>query len=593
MKLLPLRAGPLTMMFDCSNAFLRYVRTGDVELVRGVFAAIRDCNWNTIPFSIDVLEITQSEVSFYISFNANSLDRDIGFIWQGSVEGTADGIIHYRFQGMAIAPFKRNRIGLCVLHPSGQCAGKKCRIEHVDGTVTEGVFPVTISPHQPFRQIRAISHCVQSGLTARVSMTGDVFEMEDQRNWTDASYKTYSTPLDLPFPVHIEQGTRIEQAVSIELSGNQRSGDPLKVSPIAKSEAITCRVNFDWSLPISRPQLGFQWPSGTRAILDAVVDRLRALAPDHLRVDVWLNQSNWQKHLRDQTSVARSLSTKLEVAIFAESPTDESWRECMQLLQQTLPIARVLLFHTTSKTTPAGLAEDALKWLRATHPLTPIAVGTNAYFAELNRGRPSPLDQGPVCYSINPQVHAFDNCSLSESLEAQRDTVDSAVEVFARRVIISPVTLRPRFNPNATTGLDVATELEAAVDPRQLTGYGAAWTVGALGGLLTHTSVDSLTIYEAFGARGVISTSGREYPLTQPIESILRSKWLFASTSSLPLQAVGLASQSADGIRYVLLGNLSADELTIQFVTPSGKLSNVPMSAESVELIRLDEVVHA
>lgn len=44
------------MMFDCSNAFLRYVRTGDVELiVRGVFAAIRDCNWNTIPFSIDVL----------------------------------------------------------------------------------------------------------------------------------------------------------------------------------------------------------------------------------------------------------------------------------------------------------------------------------------------------------------------------------------------------------------------------------------------------------------------------------------------------------------------------------------------------------
>lgn len=83
--------------------------------------------------------------------------------------------------------------------------------------------------------------------------------------------------------------------------------------------------------------------------------------------------------------------------------------------------------------------------------------------------------------------------------EAQRDTVDSAVEVFARR-ISSPLTLKPRFNPNATTGLDVATGLEAAVDPRQLTGYGAAWTVGALGGLLTHTSVDSLTIYEAFGA---------------------------------------------------------------------------------------------
>lgn len=27
---------------------------------------------------------------------------------------------------------------------------------------------------------------------------GDVFEMEDQRNWTDASYKTYCTPWGCP-----------------------------------------------------------------------------------------------------------------------------------------------------------------------------------------------------------------------------------------------------------------------------------------------------------------------------------------------------------------------------------------------------------
>ena len=38
---------------------------------------------------------------------------------------------------------------------------------------------------------------------------GDVFEIEDQRNWTDGSFKTYSTPLSLPFPVPVEAWTRM------------------------------------------------------------------------------------------------------------------------------------------------------------------------------------------------------------------------------------------------------------------------------------------------------------------------------------------------------------------------------------------------
>ena len=35
--------------------------------------------------------------------------------------------------------------------------------------------------------------------------------MEDQRNWTDASFKTYSTPLELPFPVELSAGEQIRQ----------------------------------------------------------------------------------------------------------------------------------------------------------------------------------------------------------------------------------------------------------------------------------------------------------------------------------------------------------------------------------------------
>jgi D-apionolactonase len=41
--------------------------------------------------------------------------------------------------------------------------------------------------------------------------------MEDQRNWTDASFKTYSTPLELPFPVEVAAGERIFQRVVLSI----------------------------------------------------------------------------------------------------------------------------------------------------------------------------------------------------------------------------------------------------------------------------------------------------------------------------------------------------------------------------------------
>ena len=58
--------------------------------------------------------------------------------------------------------------------------------------------------------------------------------MEDQRNWTDASYKTYSTPLRLPYPVEIQEGDRVWQRVTIEARGGEAAvpatGGPVRVA---------------------------------------------------------------------------------------------------------------------------------------------------------------------------------------------------------------------------------------------------------------------------------------------------------------------------------------------------------------------------
>ncbi len=48
-------------------------------------------------------------------------------------------------------------------------------------------------------------------------MEGDAFETEDQRNWSDASYKTYVRPLSKPRPYMMAKGTTDSQRITITL----------------------------------------------------------------------------------------------------------------------------------------------------------------------------------------------------------------------------------------------------------------------------------------------------------------------------------------------------------------------------------------
>ena len=57
-------------------------------------------------------------------------------------------------------------------------------------------------------------------------MEGDTFEMEDQRNWTDASYKTYVRPLALPWPYTLEPARADRQSVTLAIEGDVRPMRP-------------------------------------------------------------------------------------------------------------------------------------------------------------------------------------------------------------------------------------------------------------------------------------------------------------------------------------------------------------------------------
>jgi len=499
-----LTAGPLTLVFEPEIAFVRYVRAADREILRGVYAAVRNSVWGTVPARVGNVQLKRSDGGFVLTFTSEHKQDGIDFLWNGTLAGTREGKLKFTFDGNARSTFQRNRIGFCVLHPMRECAGQPCIIEKTTGEMEKGSFPDLISPHQPFFDIRAIRHTVIPGLEAEVRMEGDTFEMEDHRNWTDANFKTYCTPLAKTYPVKIASGTAIQQAVTLTLKGTAPR-------PSIKRDApVEVEISGD-RRPM--PKIGF----GYAPVDPNAAAIIRDLTPAHIRVDLHVAKPGW----KDQLAAAGALGIPLELAIFG-APNEV-------VAAGPKNVARYLVFDVKS---PAPKLRDQ------------VLVGTNDYFTELNRQRP-PKDAGDgTCYSINPQVHAFDNATLVENLEAQASTVRTARSFAGDRwIAVTPVTLRPRFIPANGAPVDP--------DPRQSSPFNAAWTLGSIK-YLAEAGANSITYYELTGKGGIVG-----FPVEKIFASIKGADGIVPSQSSDPLK-VDAAVFAHGSNRQVVLANMTS-----------------------------------
>lgn len=565
---IPLRAGPLSLYFSAGD--LRYITLGDVEIVRRIYVAVRDHNWGTIPFTLSNLTIDDQGDRFTIGFDAQHSAPGIEFGWHGEIRGGMDGSLDYSMDGAAQTRFWRNRIGICILHPAS-CTGDACTVEHVDGTHEAGHFPSAISPHQPFLNLRALRHHLADGQTAEVRFEGDIFEMEDQRNWTDASYKTYSTPLSIPYPVEIHPGDRVQQSIHVRLH------DLHSVAPRPAPDAITVTVG---QAKHNLPQLGLGLAGHGSPLSAADVTRLRALHLSHLRADLRPDRPLLEQDFARACMEASALGIGLELALHLGPAAETELDRLLPLLARLHPhVVRWLIFSTQAPSTPKELAQLVRVKFSASAPAPVIGGGTAAYFTELNRFRPPVEALDCVAYSLNPQVHAFDHASMVETLEGQAATAAGA-RAFGqgKPLVISPITLRPHSGSSETdeAAMPLPGELPADVDPRQMSLFAAGWTLGSINAL-AHQDVASITYFETTGGKGVMETEqgtplperfaslpGSVFPvyhLLADVGEFAGGKVLEIETSApLAIQALALAAGER---RRLLVANLTFNHQTV------------------------------
>ena len=108
-------------------------RIGGTELVRRVYAAVRDVDWDTVPGVVSNLEVEQGDGSFRVEFDARHARREIDFGWHGTITGDESGRIEVRFDGRAEDVLPYNRIGICVHHPWRETKAARFRARTADG----------------------------------------------------------------------------------------------------------------------------------------------------------------------------------------------------------------------------------------------------------------------------------------------------------------------------------------------------------------------------------------------------------------------------------------------------------------------------
>jgi len=117
----PVQAGALSA--EVEGPELRYIRVDDIEVVRRLYAAVRDRNWGTVPPTLSNVQLDDGGDSFRLRFDARHVDSPLGvdFSWHGEVVGGADGTLASRWRARLTPRSTTTALaGACSIPPSAR-----------------------------------------------------------------------------------------------------------------------------------------------------------------------------------------------------------------------------------------------------------------------------------------------------------------------------------------------------------------------------------------------------------------------------------------------------------------------------------------
>lgn len=565
---------------------LENVSFAGVRVLRSIRCVVRDRDWRTFPMRdarLEVLDDSAERLTARVSALAELDGQRVAATLTLDLDGDT---LRAHVRAETLTPVVRARLGLIVLHPL-EDSGTVMTVVHADGGTTRAPLGPSISPHQPAQDIAGLRWS-RSGLDADLALTGDVFEMEDQRNWTDASFKTYSTPLSLPFPVELPAGEVIEHSLMLHMTGTPAT----TARPAATPGEL--RTGEDLG-PLPTLALGATTESGDVLPL-----------PDSLPVGVLVEVPLDSPSARDivDRAIVEADGAPLDVRLHGTDPTVVS-----ALVHDLVARARRadLRLSSLGVTNDRGQVTDDALWSALTSAvldagLVPgdnvdLVAGARSHFTELNRRQHDLPEDAPwLCFSLTPQMHDEATAQIIESLDVLPQLLQDARRIAGDRPLaIGPLTLRARYNAVATTaapepgdvartGYDAAL-VSRATDPRWLSPAAGPWLLGALQRLAL-PGVGSIAVGEVRGPRGVVREDGT---LTAAGEVLAwyaaHAEGTRVALEGLPEGVMGLAVRmpgSSDRVE-LMLGNLREEPVPLDVTGPEQSIQRLRLAPGALE----------
>jgi hypothetical protein len=578
-----LRAGPLSVEFG--NGALRYIRVNDVEVIRQIAFLVRDKNWGTYNPEISGLKVTQRKDGFAVKYRAKCGDAGNALVYDATIACGVDGNLEFAATCTPETDFPTNRTGFTVLHPLTGVAGFPVEVEYTNGRQQKSKFPPLVNPACPFTDIRALRHKVMDGLDVVCRMTGYAFEMEDHRNWSDASFKTYVRPLAEPWPYTMPKGKPFTQKVSLSFIGKlprpKKAGAGGKRIEVALGRAGSALPAVGAAVPMEE---------SARA-LDAA-DAIKAAGLRHLTCHVDGRQSDVATPMKNYRRLADATGAAIVLEIVLPgktAPASELVRIADAARQagikpQAVSIAaaqhQLGILPGTKRPEEPDFA-DIYKAARTAFPDAKIGGGTFTFFTELNRNRPPAALIDYVTHTTSPIVHAADDVSVMETLEAHPYQIKSVRALYGKTGYrLGPSAIPARTNPYGASSApnpDNQRVCLSQIDPRQRGLFGAAWNVG-YAGAWAKGGLDAVTLGAVTGPAGMVyrktdhaqpyyDSLGRKavYPLYHVIADLAKAGGARQITTdvSAPGAAAALAYRGKDG-PVLWLANLTARPQTVR-----------------------------
>lgn len=545
------------------------------EVIRAITWPVRDPDWVTLQPTIieEIVEQAANSDHYRLHFEVGNGALEC----RVSVQCHAVGELRVTMDMQASTDFATNRAGFTVLHPIKDVAGSDLQVTHADGSVEDTSFPQLISPGQPVIDIVGLRHELHE-IGIDIQFKGEVFEMEDQRNWSDASYKTYCVPLVYPFTYTLARGESVHQAILVKVSGGKTSSK-IDVKPAGLTLHYLKQAAPQIGLAIEQDWAGTPHTQKLVSLCNVQFLLARFDAGDPAACLDLLTQ--WPDLSGIDLDLEVILSDTLPATALAQlaAELNESGIHPSHLI--ALPELYMASCQPSGPWPEGQTPDEAQQAARHAFPDTAIGAGMLTNFTEFNRCRPDTTHCDYVTFGSTAIVHAADDQSVMETLEALPQIFTSARVLSGTRPCrLGLVSIAGRTNPYGSAPADNQAQIRqplAQVDPRQRGLFAAAWAVGVLGAT-TGQSIEAITLAAPAGPFGIVWQK-QDYPqpgfdddadaVVYPLFHVVRAACVMSAypavrVDDLPAGVVAYGVNADDEVR-VLLANTQTQASTVSF----------------------------